>query len=114
MCITPPPSSGSRETAYVADGHKSEARAGQRRRPLTLFCSLLLPTGPASSSGWLQPRDMESINIRRDRALQQPQEREREEKGGGREKCPTEEEEEVRDGEKTLTEKERKKLKEEK
>ena len=37
MCITPPPSSGSRETAYVADGHKSEARAGQRRRPLTLF-----------------------------------------------------------------------------
>ena len=79
----------------------------------SLFFSLLLPTGPASSSGWLQPRDMESINIRRDRALQQPQEREREDKGGGREKCPTEEEE-VRDGEKTLTEKERKKLKEEK
>ena len=44
---------------------------------------------------------MESINIRRDRALQQPQEREREEKGGGREKCPTEEEE-VRDGEKIV------------
>ncbi len=65
-------------------------RAGQRR-PLTLSPTRRAPywtEPPVRLVGLLQPRDMESINIRRDRALQQPQERKK--KG----KCPTERERE--------------------
>ena len=42
-------------------------RVGQRH-PLTLFPPDPTRPGLPEKSGWLQPRDMESINIRRDRA----------------------------------------------